>query len=243
MAALDALWHGVASGRPYALLLLDARMPDTDGLTVAAKIRERQELSASRIILMTSGDRPSDLERYRELRIDAHLLKPVPQDELLEAILAVMSRQTREDRQTQEDREDAPATVSPVAAPVTPLSILVAEDDEFNAHLMEKLLAKKGHRVRVASNGRETLRLLEEDRPDVLLLDLHMPEMDGFQVIAAIREGERATGARLAVIAVTASARRQDRERCLAAGMDEFLTKPIEADALGTIIDRVIGAR
>ncbi len=93
MAAMDALWHGAANGRPYAaLVLLDARMPDTDGLAVVAKIRERAELAATRIILLTSGERPGDPARIRELRIDAQLLKPVQQDELLETIYRVMSR-------------------------------------------------------------------------------------------------------------------------------------------------------
>jgi DNA-binding response OmpR family regulator len=92
MAAMDALWHRAANGRPYALVLLDARMPDADGLTVAAKIRERAELAATRIILLTSGERPGDPARFRELRIDAQLLKPVQQDELLETIYRVMSR-------------------------------------------------------------------------------------------------------------------------------------------------------
>ena len=92
MAAMDALWHRAANGRPYALVLLDARMPDADGLTVAAMIRERAELAATRIILLTSGERPGDPGRFRELRIDAQLLKPVQQDELLETICRVMSR-------------------------------------------------------------------------------------------------------------------------------------------------------
>ena len=92
LAALDALWGAVSAGRPYALVLLDARMPDTDGLALAAKIRKRAGLSATRIILLTSGDRPGDLARSRELRIDAHLLKPIQQDELLETIYRVMSR-------------------------------------------------------------------------------------------------------------------------------------------------------
>ncbi len=92
MAAMDALWHRAANGRPYALVLLDARMPDTDGVTVAAMIRERAELAATRIILLTSGERPGDPARFRELRIDAQLLKPVQQDELLETIYRAMSR-------------------------------------------------------------------------------------------------------------------------------------------------------
>src|SRR3954462_7005204 len=129
MGAMAALWHGVAVGRPYALLLLDARMPDTDGLTLAAKIRDRAELSGSRIILLTSGDRPGDLARFRELRVDGHLLKPVQQNELLETIYSIMSR-TGSARPT-----PAPGSSSPDPAQVTlrhdaPLRILVAEDSE-----------------------------------------------------------------------------------------------------------------
>src|SRR5207244_4758677 len=95
VAAMDALWHGTACGRPYALVLLDARMPDTDGLALATQIRHRAELSATRIILLTSGDRPGDLARFREQRVNAHLLKPVQQDELLDTIYQVMSAPDR----------------------------------------------------------------------------------------------------------------------------------------------------
>jgi two-component system, sensor histidine kinase and response regulator len=111
LAALSELWHAVGLGRPYALVLLDARMPDTDGLALAAQIRQRAELSATRIILLTSGDRPGDVARSRELRIDAHLLKPVQQDELLETIYRVMSRSAEgmkdEGGRMKEDRKTA----------------------------------------------------------------------------------------------------------------------------------------
>ena len=119
----------------------------------------------------------------------------------------------------------------------------MAEDNEFNAQLLERLLARRGHRVRLANNGREALALAEEGVFDLLLLDVHMPELDGFQVIRAIRERERSAGGHLPVIALTARSRQEDRERCLAAGMDDFLAKPIQAADLWAATERVTGSR
>jgi CheY-like chemotaxis protein len=127
-------------------------------------------------------------------------------------------------------------------APLRSLEILVAEDNELNAQHLEQLLVRRGHGVRVASDGRQAIRLSREGAFDLMLLDVHMPEMDGFQVIRAIRERERSAATHLPVIALTARARREDRERCLAAGMDDFLTKPVSAAALWATIDRVLVA-
>jgi two-component system sensor histidine kinase/response regulator len=271
VAAMDALWHGTACGRPYSVVLLDARMPDVDGLALATQIRQRAELSATHIILLTSGDRPGDVARFREQRVNAHLLKPVQQDELLETIYRVMSRTAAVARAP---RGAEPSTEHSSLAtdhwpPTTALRILVAEDNEFNAQLLEQLLVRHGHRVRPANNGREALSLLgissqesgvrsqqadanasltPDSCPltpdfDLLLLDVHMPELDGFQVIQAIRERERSAGGHLPVIALTARSRQEDRERCLAAGMDDFLAKPIQAADLWVAIDRVVDAR
>jgi PAS domain S-box-containing protein len=288
-AALDALGNGVVRGRPYALVLLDARMPGTDGLALAAQIRKRAEWSATRIILLTSGDRPGDLARSRELRIDAHLLKPVQQDELLEAIYRVMSRTTErmkdEGQRMMEDKKSESGSDSSFILHSSSfhLRILVAEDNEFNAQLLEQLLVRRGHHVQLANNGPAALALLgirsqkpgvrsqksevrdqesgvreqkssvgspliPDSRPltsdfDLLLLDLHMPELDGFQVIQAVRDHERAAGGHLPVIALTARARREDRERCLAAGMDDFLAKPIQATNLWAAIDQIVTAQ
>ena len=206
VAAMDALWDAVTRGRPYALVLLDARMPDTDGLALAARIRERAALSAIRIILLTSEHRPGDAARSRELRIDAHLLKPVQQDELLETIYRVMSRAQGDPSMGLGESAREPGPV-PVPAAV-PLHILLAEDNEFSAQLLEKLLARRGHRVRLATNGRDALALAGEGVFDLLLLDVHMPELDGFEVVQAIRERERTVGGRLPVIALTARSRK-----------------------------------
>ena len=119
----------------------------------------------------------------------------------------------------------------------------MAEDNEFNAQLLEQLLTRRGHRVRLATNGREALALAGEGGFDLLLLDVHMPELDGFQVVQAIRERERSAGGHLPVIALTARSRQEDRERCLAAGMDDFLTKPIGPAELFAAIDRVLAGR
>jgi CheY-like chemotaxis protein len=237
---MDILWAAVAMRRPYQLLLLDSRMPDTDGLLLASRIRERAELSSIPIILLTSGDRPGDPARSRELRIDAHLLKPIQQDELLETIYRVMSR----DSNGKETRSDSPSASLPPALPISlsasrPLRILVAEDNEFNAQLMEQQLVRRGHLVRLAEDGKQALTLALEGGIDVLLLDLHMPELDGLQVIRAIREREAIAGGHLPVIALTARSRAEDRERCLAAGMDDFLTKPVRMPDLVTAMERV----
>ena len=238
MAAMDALWHRAANGRPYSLVLLDARMPDADGLTVAAMIRERAELAATRIILLTSGERPGDPARFRELRIDAQLLKPVQQDELLETIYRVMSYASGHASKAAQPAA-AQAAPEPVQA-ATAIRVLLAEDNELNAEVLEQSLIRHGHHVRLASNGREVLALAQTGDFDLLLLDIHMPELDGFEVVRAIRQREQTTGRHLPVIALTARSRKEDRQRCLAAGMDDFLTKPIRAADLWPIIDRVL---
>ena len=240
MAAMDVLWDAASVGQPYPLVLLDARMPDTDGLAVAARIRERAALSAIRIILLTSGDRAGDPARSRELRIEAHLLKPVQPDELLETIYRVMNGH----RGAPSAAEPAPAwEPHPEAArAIPPLHILVAEDNEFSARFLERLLTRPGHRVQLATNGREALTLAEEKGVDLLLLDVHMPELDGFQVVQALRARERTSGGHLPIIALTARSRKEDRERCLAAGMDDYLTKPVRPAALFAAIDRLVRA-
>jgi CheY-like chemotaxis protein len=236
--AMAALWHGVAQGHPYPLVLLDGCMPDIDGLALVAKIRQQAELSATRMILLTSGDSPGDRTRARQLGISANLLKPLQQRELMETILRVMGHQG--------DPEGLPVSPAVVRPPTpegllgVPLRILAAEDNEFNRDLLEHLLARLGLSAAMALNGREALALLEREPFDLLLLDIHMPELDGFQVVGAIRERERTAGGHLPVIALTARSRKEDHELCFQAGMDECLTKPFNAADLWAAMDRVL---
>jgi CheY-like chemotaxis protein len=247
--AMDVLLRGVAQGRPYPLVLLDGRMPDIDGLALAAMIRQQAELSATRLILLTSGDRPGDLARARQLGIRANLLKPLQQRELMETILRVMGH-TADDKVTRwhgdkvtEDSQH-PVTLSPghlvTLSSGKALRILAAEDNVFNRDLLEHMLTRLGLSAAMAVNGREALALLQREPFDLLLLDIHMPELDGFQVVGAIRERERTAGGHLPVIALTARSRQEDRERCLRAGMDECLTKPYSAADLWATMDRVL---
>jgi CheY-like chemotaxis protein len=221
-------------------------MPDADGLAVVARIRERAELAATGIMLLTSGERPGDPARLRALRIDASLLKPVQQDELLETIYRVMSRDRVSGRVVRGEwsggssRQSKPLATHPSPL-TTPLHILVAEDNELSAQVLEQALIRQGHRVRLPSSGREVLMLAQQGGFDLLLLDVHMPELDGFQVVRAVREREATLGGHLPIIALTARSRREDRERCLAAGMDDFQTKPIRPADLLAAIDGSFG--
>jgi two-component system, sensor histidine kinase and response regulator len=213
-----------------ALVLLDASMPGTDTVALAAEIRALPEAC---IVVLGSGDRPGDPEKFRAQQVDGYLLKPVLRDELLQAVESAM--QDREESPPPAARQPPPSQVE--------LRVLVTEDNEFNSELLQRLLAGRGHEVELARTGREALQKLETRRYDLLLLDVHMPELDGFQAIASIRRREREKGGHLPVIAVTARSRKEDRERCLAAGMDEFLVKPIDSAELWSAIERVTTKR
>jgi len=232
--ALEAFTRAEDSGVPYSLVLLDARMPDGDGITLAGQLRERFPASSKRLILLSSDDSPSLVTRSRDAGLQAYLLKPVQHSELLDTIWAVMSTPTEPPPFAAAISGERPGAL--IVAPA--LRILVAEDNELNATLLRELLAQSGHRTEFAREGAAALTLALAGKFDLLLLDLHMPEMDGFEVVQAIRRREFTTGDHLEIVALTARSSKQDRERCIAAGMDDFLAKPIEADALWAVIER-----
>jgi PAS domain S-box-containing protein len=227
VAASDAASALAAASRaPSSVVLLDARMPGIDVVALGAQLRDRLG-PAGRLVLLTSGADPAVTT---DIGADASVLKPVVPAELLEAIAADDSGG---------DREEKPV---PVASPRGPgLHILVAEDNELNVTLIRELLDRRGHRVEVAGDGQRTLELALNPSAayDLMLLDLHMPEKDGFQVVRELRAHERTTGKRLPLIAVTARSSERDRDEALAAGMDDFLCKPIDVAALFAAIERI----
>jgi two-component system sensor histidine kinase/response regulator len=236
-SALEAVGQGGAHGRSFELAILDAGMKDTDDADLADKIAGRPEFPTGRIVLLGTGD-PYDPAKARRIGIAARLLKPVHEHELLEAIGRAIRGGVGEFRGTAAQTSDREVQPEIQRA----LRILVAEDNEFNQELLEHLLRHHGHSVGVASDGRKALTMLARDSFDLMLIDIHMPELDGLEVIRLVREEERrgTRPARLAAIALTAMSRPGDRELCLGAGMDDYLTKPLRAAELWEAIGRVM---
>jgi signal transduction histidine kinase len=221
-------------GDAYAVVLLDARSCHGDSCASLARLRSAGALAGSRFISMTAGEHSRALSEGCDVRVEAHLSKPVLKHELMAALGSLMTEQPRP-VVTPSDRHRRTGVDA-----TKPLRVLVAEDSTFNSDLLEAVLATRGHRVEVARTGRQALHLCQAGAYDLLLLDIHMPELDGFQVVQAIRKQEQTTGAHLPVLAVTAGAREEDRKRCLAVGMDGYLAKPISAADLWAAIRRVV---
>ncbi|MBZ5568651.1 MAG: response regulator [Acidobacteriia bacterium] len=219
--AISALQETQGSGRNFPLILVDAQMPEMDGFALTESIKKNPEWRASIIMMLSSVGQPGDAKRCRELGIAAYLTKPFQQADLLDAVLTTLGTRP------QKDASPALVTRHSLRENSIPLRVLLAEDNAINQTLAVRLLEKRGHRVTMVGNGKEALAALEKDSFDLVLMDVQMPEMDGFAATAAIREKEKSSGNHLPVVAMTAHAMVGDRERCLEAGMDDYITKPI----------------
>jgi signal transduction histidine kinase/CheY-like chemotaxis protein len=232
-AALRLMRAMAESGTPFRLVILDYQMPDMDGIHLADAIRRDASLGEPALLLLSSAERRFDFELFREARIGAYLTKPVGQSELLDAVAHALHPR---------NGDGGPAPEHEAAPAARILSILLAEDNAVNQRLVARLLEKRGHAVEIASNGREAVEKTRRQSFDVVLMDVQMPELNGFDATRAIREREKPLGVRIPIIALTAHALNNDRERCLDAGMDDFVSKPIEPSELFAALERVVCA-
>jgi CheY-like chemotaxis protein len=234
--ALAQMSAALESGEPFGLVLTDMHMPKMDGFQLVEQIRVRPRLSTATIMMLTSAGHRGDAERCQKLGVSAYLLKPVRQSELREAVARALGAPKQGGaiplitRYSLQDARESRKS----------LRILVVEDNLVNQRLATRLLEKRGHHVAVAGNGQQALVALEKERFDLVLMDMQMPEMDGFEATTEIRKRESANDQRLPIVALTAHAMKGDREKCLAAGMDGYLSKPIRPQELDEVLQRYL---
>jgi CheY-like chemotaxis protein len=235
-AALEALKHAAETGNPFSLIVIDVQMPGIDGFTLTQRIKADPQFSGTHIVLLTSGVRHGDADRCRDLGVSAYFAKPVGEMELLDAI-----RKMSQPVSIIEAQPDLrPRHVAEKGKPG--LRLLVVEDNPVNRLVATRLIEKHNHTVSAAHNGREALEMMDNEKFDCVLMDVQMPVLDGFETTAAIRNKERNSGGHLPIIAMTAHAMPGDLDRCLAAGMDGYITKPIKTNDVLATLDRVLRA-
>lgn len=229
--ALEELKRAFDAGQPYGLALLDLQMPDMDGFELIERIRQHPEFIVKTMMMLTSEGQRGHAARCRELGVAAYLMKPIAQSDLLDAIMTALG-------------------VSQHLAPLTTrhslremrrrLNLLLAEDNAVNQTLATRLLEKLGHTVTIANNGLEAVEHWKRGTFDAILMDVDMPVMNGYEATQRIREQEALSGAHIRIVAMTAHAMQGAREACLSHGMDGYLTKPIDTEALWLELDELV---
>jgi signal transduction histidine kinase/DNA-binding response OmpR family regulator len=216
-AALAEIKCSAVTNNCYPLILVDEMMPEIDGFALVKRIRQMPEFQTSIIMMLSSMDRQGSSEQCREAGVDLYLVKPIKQSDLLDAILKVLGKKL-----------DAPVpAITYRSEEQKGLRILVAEDNAVNQRLVYKILLKQGHTVVMTSNGAEACAAIQKESFDIVFMDVQMPGMGGYEATALIREHEKTFGRHTPIIALTAHAMQGDEEKCLAAGMDGYLSKPV----------------
>jgi len=228
--AIVELLAASGEGKQYRLIISDVRMPGMDGFSFVERVRQEPKLSTAKIMMLTSSGQRGDAARCEELGISAYAMKPVRQAELQDVICRLLG-----------ENADARSLITRYSLADTgkakvSLRVLVAEDNIVNQKLVARLLEKRGHCVKIVGNGREALESLEQESYDLVLMDMQMPEMDGFEATSELRRREKQTGLHTPIVALTAHAMKGDRERCLEAGMDGYLAKPIRSQELDDLL-------
>jgi CheY-like chemotaxis protein len=227
-----ALAKAQSEGKPFPLLLVDAQMPGIDGFEFVQKVKQNPEFTCAVVLMLSSGKRLGDAARCRKLGIDFFLVKPVGRSELLQAIQVALGIGS-----------EKPVRLAIAEAPILETGlrarVLLAEDNVVNREVVVRLLEKRGHSVTVATDGIEAVALARSAPFDLVLMDVQMPGMDGYEATRAIRDDEKSTDRYLPIIAMTAHAKESDRQKCFEAGMDGFIAKPVNFEELVGIIENV----
>ena len=231
--ALEAIREAAIQNDPYHVVLLDCHMPHIDGFMVAERIRGNPGLRDVTILMLTSAQRSSDVRRCRELGLAAYLVKPVTQKELRAIVIKVLSNTPALVTSRLEVSEPPPDRT---------LRILLAEDNVVNQKVAVSLLSRLGHEVTVAPDGQVAIDAYRRQTFDLILMDVQMPVLSGYDATRAIREIEQTTGTHIPIVAMTARAMKGDRESCLDAGMDDYMSKPIQGKLLMEVIRRALSA-
>lgn len=235
--ALETIRSAISRKEPFGLFLLDLSMPEMDGFELIRQVKEIEEARNVPIIILTSADRVGDLRLAQELGVQAYLVKPVRPSDLLDAIMAIKGTAEAE------PKLEVPITEQTLPEFRRKYNILLAEDNPVNQKVAIHMLQKKGHRVTVAENGRQVLELLLKENFDLVLMDVQMPEMDGFETTRLIRQQESASSKHLPIVAMTAHAMKGDREKCLEVGMDDYVAKPLYPEHLYRAIERAVSRK
>ncbi|MBI2481746.1 MAG: response regulator, partial [Planctomycetia bacterium] len=232
--ALNEMHRAAANDNPYRLVLLDCMIPEMDGFSLAELINGNTSFANPTMVMISSAARPGDPKRCSEMGISRYMTKPVIKSELLDTILEALDEHTH----TEET-----AAVEPVVVPQPSgrsLRVLLVEDGLVNQRVAVGFLKRAGHQVTVAEDGEAAIRCWENQAFDIILMDVQMPIMDGLEATTAIRQRESALGTRIPIIAMTAAAMKGDKERCLAVGMDDYVSKPIASDDLFTTMAKYV---
>jgi two-component system, sensor histidine kinase and response regulator len=230
--ALEALERARAAKQPFDLVITDLHMPEADGFALVEDIRKNPRSTHLPVIMLSSGSLRGDRERCRDLAIAACLTKPVQPSELLDVLLNELTR-------AKPEHPEVIVSPEPIAEQRPGLKVLLAEDNAVNRLLARRLLEKYGNTVIAVENGQEALEAIEREKPDLVIMDVQMPVMDGLEAIRTVRAKEQTSGLHLPIIALTAHAMKGDREKCLEAGADGYLTKPIRAAELFAALGRI----
>ncbi len=239
LQAMDMLHAARAAGDPFTLVITDMQMPDVDGESLGASIRSESELNDTLLVMLTSLGRPGDAQRLASKGFSACLTKPVRQSQLFDCLATLLDGRTPASSVPNPER---PTLHAPIETRHRSERILLAEDNATNQQVATRLLEKMGFGVVAVGNGQEAVRALEADSFDLVLMDLQMPVMDGFEATRAIRDPQSAVrNRRVPIVAMTAHALKGDRERCLEAGMDDYVSKPVDPKKLAKVTERWIG--